>query len=285
MDYSIKQLEKNKWPKRLVEIPDVPEKLYIRGRQLPDSARYLAVVGSRKYTKYGKSICEKLIEGLAGSDICIVSGLALGIDAIAHKAALSAGLPCVAVPGSGLDESVLYPRTNRPLAKNILEAGGTLLSEFESNFKATPWSFPQRNRIMAGLSHAVLIIEATDKSGTLITARLATEYNRDVFAVPGSLKSASSAGPHALIRDGAALIRDSEDILKELGLEPLAENIKNTDHLTDDEKKIVEALSEPLKTDDLIAAVDLPAKKVNILLSQMELKGLIQESGGRIEKI
>jgi DNA processing protein len=284
MKYLITQLKNDDFPKRLAEISDPPEKLYFRGNPLPNSARYLAVVGSRKYTKYGRSICEKLIEGLAGSDICIVSGLALGIDAIAHKSALSVGLDCVAVPGSGLNDSVLYPRTNRPLAKNILKSGGTLLSEFEPDFQAQPWSFPRRNRIMAGLAHAVLIIEATEKSGTLITARLATEYNRDVFTVPGSLKSASTAGPHALIRDGAALIRDSEDILKELQLEPLGEPEKNTDHLTDEEKKIVENLTEPMKTDDLIAAVDLPASKVNILLSQMELKGLIVETAGRIEK-
>lgn len=280
----MKTLEPQEFPNKLAEITDPPEKLYLAGR-MPKSQRYLAVVGSRKYTSYGKSICEKLMQDLSGSDICIVSGLALGIDAIAHKAALEAGLDCLAIPGSGLDKKVLYPKTNRPLAERILKAGGGLLSEFEPDFKARAWSFPKRNRIMAGISDAVLVVEATEKSGTLITARLATEYNRDVFTVPGSLKSASTAGPHQLIRQGAALIRDGKDILKELHMEPLGEtDAEDNDHLTENEEKILNALSEPLAKDDLITAVDLSANKVSILLSQMELKGLIKESGGRVEK-
>jgi DNA processing protein len=281
----MKTLEPQEFPKKLAEITDPPEKLYLAGR-MPKCNRYLAVVGSRKYTKYGKSICRKLMQDLAGSDICIVSGLALGIDAIAHKAALEAGLDCLAIPGSGLDKKVLYPKTNQPLAEKILKAGGGLLSEFEPNFKARAWSFPKRNRIMAGLSDAVLVIEATEKSGTLITARLATEYNRDVFTVPGSLKSANTAGPHELIRQGAALIRNGEDIRKELHMEPLGETPSDasTNHLTENEKKIINALSSPLSKDDLITTVDLPANKVNIILSQMELKGLVIESNGRIEQ-
>lgn len=280
---NLEQLEPNDFPTRLSEIPDPPEQLYLAG-SIPDCKRYLAVVGSRKYTKYGKSVCERLMEELTGSDICIVSGLALGIDAIAHKAALNAGLDCLAVPGSGLDKSVLYPKTNQPLAGKILQAGGGLVSEFEPDFKATSWSFPKRNRIMAGLSDAVLVIEATEKSGTLITARLAAEYSRDVFTVPGSLKSANTAGPHRLIREGAALIRSGEDIRKELGLEPLGETKNEMKHLNKEESVVMNALTQPMNRDDLIAAVNLPANKVNILLSRMELKGLIQESGGRVEK-
>lgn len=283
MGSTLKQLAPADFPTRLGEIPDPPEQLYLTGR-IPKCKRYLAVVGSRKYTKYGKSVCQQLMEELVGSDICIVSGLALGIDAIAHKAALEAGLDCLAVPGSGLDKRVLYPKTNQPLAEKILEAGGGLVSEFEPDFKATSWSFPKRNRIMAGLSDAVLVIEATKKSGTLITARLAGEYSRDVFTVPGSLKSANTAGPHRLIREGAALIRSGEDIRKELGLEPLGETSTDTEHLNKEETAVMNALTQPMNKDDLIAAVDLPANKVNILLSQMELKGLIQESGGRVEK-
>ncbi|MEX2514977.1 MAG: DNA-processing protein DprA [Candidatus Paceibacterota bacterium] len=280
----MKTLYSQDFPEKLAEISDPPKKLYLAGR-IPHRRRYLAVVGSRKYTKYGKGICQKLMQELAGSDICIVSGLALGIDAIAHKAALEAGLDCLAIPGSGLDKRVLYPKTNRPLAEKILKAGGGLLSEFEPDFKARAWSFPQRNRIMAGLSDAVLVIEATEKSGTLITARLASEYSRDVFTVPGSLKSASTTGPHMLIRQGAALIRNGSDIRKELGLEPLGENTdKSTDHLTNAEREIMEILSEPRSKDDVITMADLPANKINIILSQMELKGLIVESNGRIEK-
>jgi DNA processing protein len=278
-------MKPEEFPKLLGEITDPPEQLYQRGTPLPEAARYLCVVGSRQYTSYGRSICQKLMAGLTGHDICIVSGLALGIDAIAHKAALEAGLACVGVPGSGLNDDVLYPRTNKPLADDILKSGGSLISEFDPDFKAKAWGFPQRNRIMAGLSHAVLVIEATEQSGTLITARLASEYNRDVFTVPGSLKSSSTAGPHQLIRDGAALIRSAEDILKELGLENLGEIIDKTADLTEAETAIIEALAEPLTKDDLIERVDLPANQVNILISQLELKGVIAERAGKIEAV
>src|SRR3989344_2642579 len=183
------QLTPNLFPRRLREIPDPTEKIYLKGTLPSEDHKWLCVVGSRKYSSYGKEVCEKLIEGLRGYPVVIVSGLALGMDAIAHRAALSAKLHCVAVPGSGLDPSVLYPATNRRLADEILKAGGVLLSEFEPNFRATAWSFPQRNRIMAGLSDAVLVIEAEKRSGTLITARLATAYHRDVFTIPGSIFS------------------------------------------------------------------------------------------------
>src|SRR3989344_4788228 len=186
-DYPISELAKESWPKELLEIPQPPETLYIRGKlPAPEFVR-LCVVGSRKYTPYGREACEKLIGELRGHPVCIVSGLALGIDRIAHEAALKAGLPTIAVPGSGLDIEVIYPKSNLGLAKDILKHGGCLLSELPPKEKATTWTFPQRNRIMAGLSRAVLIIEAEQKSGTLITSRLATEYNRDVLTVPGSI--------------------------------------------------------------------------------------------------
>lgn len=286
MDESMRTIQPDDFPERLREINDVPDKLFLRGNDLPNDEKYLCVVGSRKYTSYGKDICQKVISELAGYDITIVSGLALGIDAIAHKTALGANLNCVAVPGSGLDDDVLYPRTNQPLAERILEAGGTLVSEFEPDQAGASWTFPQRNRIMAGLAHAVLVVEATEESGTLITARLATEFNRDLFTIPGSVKSAHRAGPHQLIRDGAALIRSGEDVVKELGLEALADNARaESVELSADEQTIVTALSEPMQKDDLIAEIDLSANRVNVLLSQMELKGLIKESGGQIEKV
>ena len=180
-------------------------------------AKFLCVVGSRKYTDYGKEACQKLIAGLRGHNIVIVSGLALGIDGIAHRAALDAGLTTIAIPGSGLNPSVLYPSSNRQLAEKIIESGGALISEFEPMFKATTYSFPQRNRIMAGISHATLIIEAEIKSGTLITSRLATEYNRDVATVPGSIFSKTSEGPNMLLRLGATPVSSSAHILETLG--------------------------------------------------------------------
>jgi DNA processing protein len=289
MNTDIWTIQPDDFPTRLQEIEDPPDKLYARGEPLPDTEKYLCVVGSRKYTQYGKDMCEKIIGGLAGAGITIVSGLALGMDAIAHKAALETGLDCVAIPGSGLNKEVLYPRTNLPLAKRILEDGGTLLSEFEPSREAASWTFPQRNRIMAGLAHATLVVEATEQSGTLITARLTGEFNRDIFTVPGSLKSKNTAGPHALIRDGAALIRDGSDILKELGLEKLSEDSDGqatTEHLdlSAKQQEIINELSEPKSKDDLIAAVDLPPAKVNTLLSQLEIKGVIKESNGKIER-
>ena len=185
----IRKLRTEEIPPQLLEIPQPPKTLYIRGTLPSQDAIYLAVVGSRKYTSYGRDICEKLVRGLAGYPVIIVSGLALGIDTIAHKTAMSVGLTTIAFPGSGLDNSVLYPRTNLSLAQEIINAGGCLISEMQPTERATLYSFPQRNRLMAGISKAVLIIEAEEKSGTLITARMALDYNRDVLAVPGSIFS------------------------------------------------------------------------------------------------
>lgn len=273
-------------PKRLREISDPPKKLYIRGNLPPEEHKWLAVVGARKNSQYGKDVCEKLIAGLRGQPIVIVSGLAMGIDSIAHRSALDAGLPTLAVPGSGLDDKVLYPSLNKSLANKILESGGALLSEFEPNYKATTWSFPQRNRIMAGLCDAVLVVEAEIKSGTLITSRLATEYNREVFTVPGSIFSKNSEGPNMLIRLGATPIRNSEDILEAFGLltdEAKQKNLdlKYTDCSTE-EMKIVEALATPLSRDDLAEKLKISASELNTLLSILEIKGLVKESLGEI---
>ncbi|MFA5934861.1 MAG: DNA-processing protein DprA [Candidatus Paceibacterota bacterium] len=276
---------RGEFPELLREISDCPEKLYIQGKLPNKNSKILTVVGSRKYTPYGKDVCEKLISGLRGYDITIVSGLALGIDGIAHKSALEAGLKTIAVPGSGLDESVLYPSTHKNLALKILENGGALISEFEPKFHATPYSFPQRNRIMAGLSHAVLVIEAETKSGTLITSKFATEYNRDVFTVPGSIFSRNSEGPNMLIRLGATPIRSSEDILEALGFkideEPKNLELKYAD-CSDEEMTVIKILFEPMTKDDLMRELKMPISKINVVLSIMEIKGLIKESMGEI---
>jgi len=276
---------KEKWPGLLLEIPEPPKELFLRGEMPDENAILLAVVGSRKYSPYGKDACEELIAGLAGYNISIVSGLALGIDSIAHKAALKAGLHTIAVPGSGLSDEVLYPSTHVPLAHDIIDSGGCLLSEFEPKFKATQWSFPQRNRLMAGLSRAVLVIEAEEKSGTLITARLATDYNRDVFAVPASMFSENGKGSNGLLRQGALAITSSEDILKEFGFEPIdrGRTSINEDY-SDEEKKVLKILKEPMSRDELIRALKLPASKANIIISSMEIKRLIKEQLGLIRK-
>jgi len=281
----LKVLSGDEIPEMLREIPDAPEKLYVEGVLPRPETKILCVVGSRKFTPYGKDVCEKLISGLRGYDITIVSGLALGIDAIAHKAALDAGLKTIAVPGSGLDPSVLYPSTNRQLAEKILESGGALISEFEPKFHATPYSFPQRNRIMAGISHAVLVIEAETKSGTLITSKFAAEYNRDVLTVPGSIFSKNSEGPNMLIRLGATPVRNSHDILEALGFkineEPQNLELKYSD-CSPEELLVIELLSEPLEKDELIRKMKIPTSKAGAILSIMEIKGLIKESLGEI---
>ena len=287
-NFEIIKLEGENIPEMLREIADPPKELYIQG-QLPSSeTKLLCVVGSRKYTQYGKDVCEKLISGLRGYNICIVSGLALGIDAIAHKSALDAGLKTIAIPGSGLDESVLYPSTHKQLAEKILEKGGALISEFEPKFRATPYSFPQRNRIMAGMSHAVLVIEAEIKSGTLITSKFATEYNRDVLTVPGSIFSKNSEGPNMLIRLGATPVRSSEDILEALGFkineEPKNLELKYSD-CSKEELLVIKILNEPMEKDELIRALKMPVSRASTVLSIMEIKGLIKESMGEIKLI
>jgi DNA processing protein len=284
MEKPIKQLVNSEFPSLLSEISDPPQTLYIRGELPSPSTKLLCIVGTRRYSPYGKDVCETLIQGLKGYDIAIVSGLALGIDAVAHRAALETGLHTIAVPGSGLDDSVIYPRTNRFLAGDILSAGGALLSEFEPMFKATLYGFPQRNRIMAGMSHATLIIEAGEKSGTLITARLAMEYNRDVLTVPSSIFSRLSYGPHMLIRNGATPITSSNDILEVFGIEGKESHKKQPKNLSENEKKVLKILLHPMKRDELLNVLNLPIRDANVLLSSMELKGLIIEKLGELRQ-
>ncbi|MDB5204569.1 MAG: hypothetical protein JWP09_597 [Candidatus Taylorbacteria bacterium] len=284
-DFPLKQLDTKDFPRPLREIPQPPKSLYIRGQLPHPDFKRLCVVGSRKYTPYGKQVCEKLIEGLRGYPVAIVSGLALGIDSIAHESALKAGLPTIAVPGSGLGENVLYPRSNSGLAFDILRHDGCLFSEFEEHFKATNYSFPQRNRIMAGLSDAVLIIEAEIKSGTLITAKLATDYNRDVLTVPQNIFSSTSEGPVMLMRLGATLIATSEDILEALHIEIKDKEFKTKSlflDLNDDEKLLVETLRIPLSRDEIILETNWDASKLAQIMTLLEIKGVIKENGGRV---
>ena len=281
-NFPIKKIDKDDFPESLLEIPQVPKQLFIRGDFPLKDLILLSVVGSRKYTPYGKDACKKLIEGLRGYPVCIVSGLALGIDSIAHETALSVGLKTIAIPGSGLEENVIYPKSNLNLAKRILENGGCLISEFEPKQNAALWTFPQRNRIMAGLSKAVLVIEAEEKSGTLITARLATEYNRDVLTVPGSIFSSASSGPHMLIRLGATPVKNSEEILETLGIETQNKTAKEYNDLNDIENKIIESLSEPLTKDELLEILDMDIQTLNTNLMMLEIKGFVKESGGKV---
>lgn len=277
------ELSERKFPPLLREIPDAPKKLFLRGTLPSFDFAWLTVVGSRAMSRYGKAATEHLIKGLSGYPVAIVSGLAYGIDAHAHKMALEAGLPAIAVPGSGLDWDVLYPRANVSLAKRILEAGGALLSEFEPDMKANEHTFPKRNRIMAGLSKATLVIEARERSGTLITARLTAEYNRELLVVPGSIFDEGSAGVHQFLKLGATPVGSTEDILRALGLDVAAAPRRDLD-LSEVERKIFDILAESMPRDDLVASLEMPIADTNVILSAMEIKGLIVEEYGRVRR-
>lgn len=279
-------MNESRIPELLQEIPDAPKKLYIRGTY-PDqkSFKFLTVVGSRKYTQYGKSTCEKIISELSTYPIVIVSGLALGIDTIAHKTALENKMLTIAVPGSGLDDSALYPSSNRNLAHKILDSGGCLLSELEPTAKAASWTFPRRNRIMAGISHAILVIEAENISGTRITARLATEYNRDVFSVPGSIFSSASDGCNQLIKEGAYPITCAGDIIEHFGFTNNKEaKQRKLFDLSQNEKRILEELNVAQSKSELARKMNMNITELNICISSMEIQGLIKESLGKIHK-
>lgn len=276
------------FPRRLKEIPDPPKELYIRGPFPDEDLIFLTIVGSRKYTTYGKDVCEKLIASLRGAPVVIISGLAIGMDTLVHESALKAGLKNIGVPGGGISRGVIYPRRNLLLSDEILKAGGCLLSEYKPDFRPTLWSFPRRNRIMAGLSDAILIIEAEEKSGTLITSRLATEYNRNVLAVPGNITSPSSKGTNMLIRLGATPITSPEDLIEALGINSLPlinRKQKETTSLSPLENKILEILNEPKSRDQIFYELDYEESKIMMSLSLLEMKGLIKEELGEIRRI
>lgn len=292
MSEHIQKILPGDFPPSLNEIPQPPEQIYMKGN-LPDPTQYyyLAVVGSRKYTSYGREATERIISGLAGYPICIVSGLAIGIDGIAHRAALDASLPTVAIPGSGLDSSVLYPRAHKNLAHEIIERGGALISEYEPVLRAAPWTFPQRNRLMAGLAQGVLIIEAEEQSGTQITARLALDYNKNVFAVPGSIFSATSKGTNKLIKQGAMPIMSARDLLEELGFidPPQFSDDKNPQPLdmtlfTPNEQVILLLLDEPRAREEILTLSPLPSSQTLSLLTILEIKGIVHEKMGKMER-
>ncbi|MDO8555168.1 MAG: DNA-processing protein DprA [bacterium] len=278
----IKVLLKKELPNLLQETSVPPEILYIKGR-LPQEGIHLAVVGTRKCSNYGREACEKIVNELKEYGVVIVSGLALGIDTIAHKAALKNKMKTVAVLGSGLKNSVIYPGINQRLAQEIIEKDGCLISEYPFDMKAARFTFPQRNRIVAGMSAGTLVVEAPERSGALITALMALEYNREVFAVPGSIFSQLSKGANNLLKMGAAIVTETEDVLRALGIEPKEKN--GEINLSPLELKIVEFLYEPSERDELIRKSKIPTKDALPLLIQMEIKGILKESGGKIYKL
>lgn len=240
-------------------------------------------------TLYGQEVCKKLISGLAGYPISIVSGLALGVDTCAHKAALSAGLHTLAIPGSGLGEKVLYPRSNRTFAKDILKAGGGLLSEYPPETASRVYFFPERNRLMVGFCDAVLVIEAGPKSGTLITARLASEYNRELLCVPHRIGDPYAFGPHLFIRLGATLVSEPLHILEALKIAPreAAERGEAPSDLEDVELVVWNMLEEPKTRDEILRAGSAGAQTGELLtaLVALELRGLAREEFGAWHRV
>ena len=268
------------FPRGLREIPEPPAQLYARGTFPTAGTKLLAVVGSRDLSRYGREACEKLVHGLAGYPISVVSGLALGTDACAHAAALSAGLHTIAIPGSGLGDSVLYPRTNTALARSILENGGLLLSEHPDDHKAQVYDFPSRNRLMVGIADVVLVIEAGPKSGTLITARLAGEYNRDLLMVPHRIGDAHGFGAHLFMRLGATLVAEPAHILEALGFDVTAPVTKELPLLEGNEALLFNLLAEPMTKDALLRTSGLGSGEALATLVALELKGHIKEEFG-----
>ncbi len=330
---NIHKIGKEEYPYLLKQINQLSDEMDISGTIPPDSCAFLCIIGSRTHTTYGERTCRKLIHGLKGYPVVIVSGLAIGMDSIAHEAALEAGLKTIAFPGSGLDPSVLYPHSRLGLAERIVRSGGAVISRFPRFQRGDDWTFPARNRLMAGISHATLVIEARRGSGTLITAKYAEEFNRDVFAVPGPIDSELSYGPHMLIRRGATPITSSQDILEALGFtettryddddtralklygslpkekksrvrkvdttnvsdksqaptmfaKPQKPITIDLDQLTlsPEQRSICTYIrNESLSATDLIEKTSLPISLLNITITELELKGLVREEGGRYQ--
>ena len=284
-DFSVRKLSPREFPPLLAEIPQPPVTLWAAGNLPPPDLTLLAVVGSRQYTTYGKQVVEHLISGLAGYPVGIISGLALGIDSLAHEVALAHSLYTMAVPGSGLDDSVIYPASHKRLARRIVESGGGLLSEFEPTLAAAKWTFTQRNRIMAGMCQATILIEAAPASGTLITARMATDYNRELLVVPGNIFSKTSLGTHQFLKLGATPVTDATDILHVLGITPHETATLPRPDLSPLETKVISLLHEPTDRDTLIRELALPVHEANILLMQMEFHGYITPEGNNYRTI
>ncbi len=267
------------YPPRLKEIYDYPPVLYVRGEMLKQDECCISVVGTRNCTLYGRQVTEEIIAELSRNNITIVSGLARGIDAIAHKTAIANGGRTLAVFGSGLD--IVYPAENAELARSILEHGA-LVSEYPPGTKPRAAHFPSRNRIMSGLSLGVLAIEAGERSGALITAEQALLQNREVFAVPGSIFSESSRGTNNLIQQGAKLVRNHIDILEELNIAVLAQQLEMKELIPaeETETELMRFISkDPVHIDELCRKSGLPMQIISGNLTTMELKGLITHVG------
>lgn len=251
--------------------------LFWRGAQIP-SRPCVAVVGTRRMSAYGERATRKIVGELAERGACIISGMALGVDATAHQAALDGQTPTVAVLAGGLDTDSLYPRNNAPLAERILLSGGALISEFPPRTSCLKHHFPQRNRLIAALSQAVVVVEAGLDSGSVLTAKLALEEGREVFAVPGPITGPSSQGSNTLIKNGAHVCLSGEDVLQTAAQAGVSDNFERP--LSGDERKILDLCRTTTQADDLVRFLNVPAAAIMSACLQLELMGALQDVGG-----
>lgn len=272
-------IDDKEYPELLKKIPDPPEVLYVRGKILPKEMCF-GVVGTRRCSSYGKQVALEIAGDLAEAGLTIVSGLAPGIDTFSHQATIENNGRTIAVLGTGIDEKSIYPQSNVKLARKILELGGCLISEYPPGTPGWKTNFPKRNRIISGLSLGILVIEAKKRSGALITANEAFKQKRRVFAVPGSIYSPNSQGPHILLKKEAKLVVEASDILKELNL-PRKGKKKEILGATPEETLVLGTLKEEaLYIDKIIQKTKLAPSRVNSLLAILEIKGKIRNLGG-----
>lgn len=272
--------EDEAYPQRLKEIEQPPPVLYVRGEYLPDDLFAVAIVGTRRVTPYGRQITEELSSYLAANGITVVSGLARGVDAIAHQSALKAGGRTIGVLGSGVDK--IYPPEHRQLAEQMMSQGA-LVSDYAPGTPPDASNFPPRNRIVSGLSLAVVVVEAGETSGALITAEFAAEQGREVFAVPGSILAPQSKGTNKLIQKGALPLLSINDLMQALNLTRMGEHKAARKIIPADETeaRLMNVLSaEPLHVDEIRNQTALPIEKVSAALALMELKGMVRQVGG-----
>ncbi len=272
------------YPPLLREIPGFPARIFVRG-VLPDvKSRAVAIVGTRKATSAGLKLAEEIAMRLASAGLTVVSGLAMGIDAAAHRGALKAKGKTVAVLGNGIDS--IYPRSNEQLGNEIIEFGGAIISEYPPGSPSYPANFLARNRIVSGLAEATIVIEAPERSGSLATARAAAEQGREVFVLPGSPNHPNYQGSHRLIRDGARLVASADDILADLGIENVNALTADAGELKPEESSILAALlgaGARLNIDKLVELTRLQPQTVSCAVTTLTLKGLIKEADGRYE--
>ncbi|PLX28469.1 DNA-protecting protein DprA [Candidatus Parcubacteria bacterium] len=269
------------YPKLLKQIYDPPLCLFVRGKLSNDDFN-LAVVGTRKCTTYGKQVTEEIVLELASQGITIVSGLAFGIDSIAHNTTLRAKGKTIAVLGSGIDRHHIHPTSHRELANNIINSGGAIISEYPPGTLPTKYTFPKRNRIVAGMSLGTLVIEAPEKSGALITAQCALDNNREVFTIPQNITSLTATGPNKLIQTGATCVTTTKDILDVLNLQDAHKYVTNKEILPDSpmEAELLKHLSrQSIHVDELIQKTHIKSQDINATLTLMEMKGKVKNLG------